>query len=625
MGIFVPYIVKENMQLNIYFHSRDILCKNPFGAVRQNREVFFCVYIYNDIYVEKVSLVTNTGLSYGFSYAGCHENYSRYELKTAFSNAEVFFYEFKIQTEQGVFVGRNRNGKLVLDESLPMFQQTVYKEDFATPDWAKGKIMYQIFPDRFKRSDKVNLPATKNERILHENWNDTPVFLPQQNPYLANDYFGGNLKGITEQLDYLCELGVGMIYLNPVFESGENHRYSTADYKKIDPYLGTEKDFCDFTKACKKRGIRVILDGVFSHTGADSVYFNKYGHYDSLGAYQSTDSPYYPWYSFGKFPDTYESWWGFINLPNVREDNECYLDFITNPESGVLKYWSDRGVDGWRLDVADELPDVFIDCLRKTVKQINPDGFVIGEVWEDASNKESYGVKRRYLLGDQLDSVMNYPFRTAILEYVKHHDADLFINTVMPILENYPQDVLSVLMNSLGTHDTRRIITELGVSEEVPLEEQGSYRMSDEAYHRAKELLKLATVLQFTLPGIPCIYYGDEAGLQGFADPYCRRTYPYGEEDLELLEFYKRITKFHNDYAEDMKTPLTELSDTDGILHFKRGNLTVFVNGGDETAFWKESIPGEAVFCQKNVLYNEYGILMPPKSYVIMNNLKEDK
>ncbi len=610
--------------MNIYFNSRDILCKNPFGAVATNREVLFRVFILNDIYVEKVSLVTSRGRQFDFSYEGCHNNYSQYELKLMFDVPEVLFYEFRITTEKGIFIGRNQNGTLVLDEELPMFQQTVYQQEFTTPDWAKGKIMYQIFPDRFKRSEKVKLPKTKNERILHEIWDEVPVFLPEQNPYLANDYFGGNLRGITERLDYLKELGVGIIYLNPVFESGENHRYSTADYKKIDPYLGTQKDFTDFTKACKKRGIRVILDGVFSHTGADSVYFNKYGHYDSLGAYQSENSDYFPWYSFQKFPDIYESWWGFTNLPNVREDNECYLDFITNPEHGVLKFWHDNGVDGWRLDVADELPDVFIDRLRKTVKEVNPDGFIIGEVWEDASNKESYGVKRRYLLGEQLDSVMNYPFRTAIIDYVKHHDGERFVNAVMSILENYPADVLSVLMNSLGTHDTRRILTEFGVTEEVSPEEQGRYRMSDAAYEEAKKLLKLATVLQFTLPGIPCIYYGDEVGMQGFADPYCRGTYPYGQENRDILDFYKSIAKFRTTYEEELKTPMTVVCHTDDLVRFHRGNLTVLVNAKEETCLCREVISEEAVFSHEGVLYNQYGIMMPPKSYVIFRNLKED-
>lgn len=609
--------------MKVYYDSGELSSKCPFGAVKTNETVCFRILIYNDIYVKKVSFVSEGMEEQAFSYAGCEDNWSIYRLELSISEPKAYFYYFRVETEQGVFFGKNQNGKLVLDHNLPDFQLTVYDTEFSTPQWAKGKIMYQIFPDRFAESDKFHPLPAKNERILHDNWEDTPLFVYEQKPYLANDYFGGNLRGMIEKLDYLKELGVGIIYLNPVFESSENHRYSTADYKKIDPYLGTEKDFTDFTKACHKRDIRVILDGVFSHTGADSVYFNKFGHYDSRGAYQSQTSPYYPWYEFSSFPEKYESWWGFKNLPNVREDNEAYLDFITNPETGVLKFWHDRGVDGWRLDVADELPDVFIDRLRQTVKQLNPDALIIGEVWEDASHKESYGIKRRYLLGQQLDSVMNYPFRTAIIDYVKTNNGTEFLCSVTKILENYPQEVLSVLMNFLGTHDTKRILTELGVAEEIPPAEQGKYRLSQEAFQKAFELLKLATVLQFTLPGIPCIYYGDEVGLQGFRDPYCRMTYPYGREDKDILEFYKKITAFYQKYTADFTRRLTKISQTDGILSFQRGSLTVYINAGEETAFSKEGVSGELVFFEKPVLYNEYGMILPPKSFAIIKREKD--
>lgn len=609
--------------MNIYFDARSLAHKQPFGAVKTNETVCFQILIYNDIYVEKVSLMSKELGEHPFSYTGCEENCSIYRLELTVSQPKAYFYEFKIVTEQGTYIGRNQNGKLVLDETLPMFQLTVYDNAFTTPDWAKGRIMYQIFPDRFSKSEKFQPLPAKNDRIIHENWDDIPIFLEQQNPYLANDYFGGNLKGITEKLDYLKSLGVGIIYLNPVFESSENHRYSTADYKKIDPYLGSEKDFTDFVKACHKKDIRLILDGVFSHTGADSVYFNKFGHYDSVGAYQSQESPYYPWYGFIQFPDQYESWWGFINLPNVREDNKAYLDFITNPEHGVLKHWHDRGVDGWRLDVADELPDVFIDALRKTAKKLNPDSFIIGEVWEDASNKESYGVKRRYLLGDQLDSVMNYPFRTAIIDYVKNNNGEVFARCVMQIIENYPPEVLSVLMNSLGTHDTRRILTELGVTEDIPKEAQRTYRLSDEHRAKAVELLQLATVLQFTLPGIPCIYYGDEVGLQGFADPYCRMGYPYGREDQTILEFYQKITALHQQYADRFSLPLTDIRHSDGVIWFERGDLTVYVNAADIAIHFQQSVSGELVFWEKPIIYNEYGMIMPPKSFAIIKREKK--
>ena len=611
--------IKEILPLIVRYDSRSTLYKEPFGAVRCGEETDFRIFVYNDIYVEQVFFCTECGMEYPVSYVGCEDGYSRYELRVSFSEPKAYFYSFRFVTEQGIFYGKNRDGKLVLDEVLPSFQLTVYERDFSTPAWAKGEIMYQIFPDRFAKSKEfVPLPS-KNDRILHEDWDEIPWFLPEQDPYLANDYFGGNLKGITERLDDLRKLGVGIIYLNPIFESAENHRYSTADYKKIDPYLGTEEDFTAFTAACRKRGIRVILDGVFSHTGADSVYFNKFGHYDSVGAYQSQKSPYYPWYDFEEFPDRYKSWWGFVNLPNVREDNEDYLDFITNPENGVLRYWHDRGVDGWRLDVADELPDVFIDRFRQTLKQLHPEALLIGEVWEDASNKESYGIKRRYLLGRQLDSVMNYPFRKAIIDYVLHNRIQEFISSLMQILENYPQDVLAVLMNSLSTHDTKRILTELGVPEEIPAEEQGDYRMSAQAYRKACELVKLCAVLQFTLPGIPCIYYGDEVGMQGFRDPYCRATYPYGKEDRKLLHFYQKLTRFYRKYTKDWKEPMTCLTEGDGAICYTRGGLTVYVNAGDEAVQLQREIFGKLKFYEKPIVLHQCGMTMPPKSFAIFS------
>ncbi len=603
--------------MKIYFHSGDLACKTPFGAVKTEETVQFKIYVYNDVYVERIFLVTGEGAQYPFSYAGCENNYSKYRLEVSFSEPGVQYYCFLLETEHGVFYGKNRDGVLEIDESLPWWQLTVYDRNFTVPEWAKGKIMYQIFPDRFAKSADASYPPVKNQRKLHDDWNAIPDFIYQEKPYLANDYLGGNLRGITENLDYLKKLGVEILYLNPIFESGENHRYSTADYKKIDPYLGDDADFDALIAACNKRKIRVILDGVFSHTGADSRYFNKYGHYDSVGAYQSEQSPYYPWYSFQKHPDSYECWWGFRNLPNVREDNEVYLDYITNPEHGVLKYWQDRGVAGWRLDVADELPDVFIDRLRQCVKTVNPDALIIGEVWEDASNKESYGVKRRYLLGKQLDSVMNYPFRTAIIEYVKTNHCGDFVRSVMQILENYPEEVLLVLMNSLGTHDTRRILTEFGVEREIAPEQQGVYRMSEKEYSRGKECLKLAVVLQFTLPGIPSIYYGDEVGLQGFADPYCRMGYPWGKEDTDILGFYHKITAFHKKYHKDLLSRMTSVSEMDGLIYYQRGNLEVYVNAGDEAVFYKDCVKGTLVFSDKAIAHNEYGMIMSPKSFAI--------
>ena len=313
---------------------------------------------------------------------------------------------------------------------------------------------------------------------------------------------------------------------------------------KADPLLGTNDEFAELCAEAKKLGISVILDGVFSHTGADSVYFNKFGRYPELGAYQSKDSKYYEWYSFIDYPEVYEAWWGIDTLPNVWENNESYTEFICG-EDGVLNYWLSKGAAGYRLDVADELPDEFLNNLRKCVKNYDKEKIVIGEVWEDASNKESYGVKRRYLLGDQLDSVMNYPFREAIINFVKGGSCHDFINSVMTILENYPQPTVDVLMNFVSTHDIERAINRLGGEncDDKSKDWMAERYLTPEQYAHGKNLLKAAMALQFFLPGVPSIYYGDEAGLQGYKDPFNRRCYPWGHEDKELIAYVSELSR----------------------------------------------------------------------------------
>ena len=422
------------------------------------------------------------------------------------------------------------------------WQLTVYDANYQTPDWLKGGVMYQIFPDRFYNSGKAkkNVPA---DRILRTDTENQPYWKPDKDgKVLNNDYFGGDLAGITEKLPYLKDLGVTCIYLNPIFEAHSNHRYNTADYLKIDPLLGDETDFKTLCETAKNFGICVILDGVFSHTGDDSLYFNRAGRYKTLGAYNSEKSPYYPWYTFFDYPDSYKSWWGFETLPEVNEESPEYLEFITG-KNGVVKKWLRLGAAGWRLDVADELPDAFLDALSASAKAEKADALVLGEVWEDATNKWAYGERRRYLLGGQLDSVMNYPFANAILNFARSGIAEGFARAVTDIVENYPKPALDCMMNHIGTHDTERAITKImGESAEGRDREWQSQRvLSDADYQKGVTLLKLAAVLQFTLPGVPCIYYGDEAGLQGYKDPFNRGCYPWGHENQDLVAFYQTL------------------------------------------------------------------------------------
>lgn len=468
-----------------------------------------------------------------------------------------------------------------------LFQLTVYDNKYETPDFLKGGVMYQIFPDRFCKSGKKheNVPT---DRVIRDDWGGTPLYKPDQNGHVwNNDYFGGDFAGIQSKLGYLKDLGVTCIYLNPIFESHENHRYNTANYMKADPLLGTNDEFEELCTEAKKYGISVILDGVFSHTGADSVYFNKFNRYENNGAFNTKDSPYYEWYSFINYPNVYEAWWGIDTLPNVWENNESYTEFICG-EEGVLNYWLSKGAAGYRLDVADELPDQFLNNLRKCVKKYNKDKIVIGEVWEDASNKESYGIKRRYLLGDQLDSVMNYPFREAIINFVKGGNVKDLIYSVMTIIENYPKPTVDVLMNFVSTHDIERAINRLGGEncDDKSKDWMAEKYLNEQQYAHGKNLLKAAMALMFFLPGVPSIYYGDEAGLQGYKDPFNRRCYPWGNEDKELIEYVSELSRVRKSIP-NMKYGRTyftindrEIVD-DRIIAFTRQGETdciVFVN-----------------------------------------------
>ncbi len=459
------------------------------------------------------------------------------------SKAGLYFYHFEYDTPFGrSVILLSKEGYGILNASGSDWQLTVYEKGFSSPDKFKGGIIYQIFPDRFAFSgkDKKDIPSY---RILRSDRENEPYWKPDEKGItLNNDFFGGDLEGIRQKLDYLESLGVTCIYLNPIFKAHSNHRYDTGDYLSIDPLLGDEKDFSKLCSDAKKKGISVILDGVFSHTGDDSVYFNKYSSYPSVGAYQSKESPYYNWYKFRSFPDDYECWWGIKILPEVTEENEDFLGFIAG-ENGVLRKWMKLGADGWRLDVADELPDVFLDRLREAVKAEKSDALVLGEVWEDASNKVSYSVRRRYLLGRQLDSVMNYPFAEAIIRFARTGDTSSFSETVMTVLENYPKTVVDVLMNHIGSHDTVRIINALAGESLMNKSRswQSGKRLSPESYEKGIKLVKLSSVIQFTLPGIPSIYYGDEIGMQGYADPFNRGCFVEKNAEKSLLEHYRKI------------------------------------------------------------------------------------
>ena len=532
--------------------------KKPFGALECQSECRFTLRFPEETTVEEpVLVVFRPGYKERFiklEKANTVNGYTEYSCVYAPEDKGLHHYYFSLLINRNRhYIKRNGTSIGVIDNG-DLFQLTVYEKGMTTPDWLKGGVMYQIFPDRFAKSGihHENVPF---DRKIHSDWNDDPDWKPDSLGNITNnDYFGGDLKGIEQKLDYIAGLGVNAIYLNPIFEAHENHRYCTADYSKIDPLLGTEEDFVSLCRAAKEKGIHIILDGVFSHTGADSIYFNKNGRYgENTGAYRDPESPYREWYSFSSYPNVYESWWGITTLPNVVETNEAYTQYICG-ENGILQKWIDLGASGWRLDVADELPDKFIDDLHNSVKSKGDDKVIYGEVWEDATNKESYGVKRRYLVGGQLDSVMNYPFKEAILNYIKNGDPNILVDGVMTIVEHYPKPCTDILMNFLSTHDTERAITRLA-GDDVGWngrEWQSSHSLSDMQYTYGIALMKCAAVLQFFLPGIPCVYYADEAGKEGYKDPFNRGTYPWGTENEDLISFVRtlgRIRRTHRAFA----------------------------------------------------------------------------
>lgn len=574
------------------FNSRKIECKSPYGAVKCGEKLSLHFPIASWVSVDKMYVFIRLGdvsTPVEMRFEKSENGFSVYTADYVFDAAGIYYYRFEMRNRDGVwYYGRGENGESVCGENLPEWQLTVYKSSYKTPDFAKGNIIYHVFVDRFNRADGVK---TKRKYRLHESFSESPEVVSADGKYYADDFFGGNFNGIREKLDYLEELGVGIIYLSPIFKAYSNHRYDTGDYLKVDELLGTEDDFKRLLDAAHEKGMKIILDGVFNHSGADSLYFNKFGTYDSLGAYQSKSSPYYDWYYFKKFPDEYACWWGCDNVPDLNKSNKDYRALVFG-KNGVVEKWQKLGADGWRLDVVDELPIDFVNLLIKKIKSVNKDALVIGEVWEDASTKVSYGELRPYLLGDQLDGTMNYPFMNAIIAYVRDGDEKFFKDTVQSILENYPKETVYCLMNSLGTHDTVRIINALsdvrahGWSKTHKL----GYKLPDSEYEKAKKKLYLASVLQFTLPGIPSIFYGDEAGLQGFDDPINRRPYPWGSEDKEILAHYKKLGCIRRENRAVFSGGFN-MRDENGLVAYERAGgddeILIAVNAGtdDKTLF----------------------------------------
>ena len=418
------------------------------------------------------------------------------------------------------------------------FQITVYDPDFKSPDWVDSAVFYQIFPDRFSRGNSPVPPPLPKGRTFHLDFSEKPdlVVNAETGDNAAHDFFGGTLDGIREKLPYLQTLGVTGLYLNPIFLSDTNHRFNTSDWETIDPLLGAASDFRRLCAEALRFGIRVVLDGVFSHAGSDSRFFKH--------ASAVSDSPYRSWFTFVNWPSVYKSWWGFATLPEMNKHDPAVNRYFLTGDRAIVKRWVREGASGWRIDVADELPMPYLRQMRASAREARADALLIGEVWEDASNKVAYGEMRSYCLGDTLDGVMNYPLRDEAVAFLTGStDAYRFKRRMDSLYENYPPPFARALLNVLGSHDRARILSVLaGVDGlDLPREERAELRLTDAQRELGAERLKLMLALVAVMPGIPCVYYGDEAGVEGSADPYNRGTFPWGREDKALTAYFIQV------------------------------------------------------------------------------------
>lgn len=456
----------------------------------------------------------------------------------------LYWYYFRmegVQYEHFVGMDESRNACLFYDNVRP-WQLSVYKKQHQTPTWLNSGVMYQIMPDRFFATGDT----VPNEDKIMRVWGQQPFYREEDGEVRNRDFFGGNLKGIMQKLPYLKSLNVATLYLTPIFKAYSNHKYDTEDYEQIDPMFGTEQDFVELCQQADELGIKVVLDGVFNHVGSSSKYFNRQKKYGEGGAYNDKNSPYRDWFKFNK-DNTYECWWNFQTLPRINAESKGAQKYFCG-RGGIVPRWLKAGASGWRLDVVDEISDTMLDKIVASAKKQKPNCAIIGEVWEDASNKCAYGLRRHYLDGSQLDSVMNYPLMNGIIAFVRDGNEQALSKVVFDLVNNYPPFVRNNLMNILGTHDTVRILTRLAGDnlDNSSKNIMARTKLTDSQYKLGIRLVRISAVLQYTMFGFPCVFYGDEVGLEGYKDPFCRACYPWGGENKLLLDFYRRLGELRN-------------------------------------------------------------------------------
>lgn len=622
--------------------TRDDLYRTPYGAVPTNTDVTLrlraatgdldsaAVRVYRtaDQTEQFLPMVVVATTPEGYDFwettlnlpSGTSIYWYRFVLT---KDGQTLYYEDDTLDADGNYVPyREGSGGTTYDRSPDLsFQISAYDSDFYTPDWMRNGVIYQIFPDRFRNGDPSNDPQDGSdvfygdlELIYQETWNAPPVDGRRVRTasgvgYFNSDFFGGDLVGITEKLDYLQSLGVTGLYLNPIFEARSNHRYDTADYLAIDPLLGTMEDFRTLVAEADARGMKIILDGVFNHMSSDSRYFDRYHRFEEDGACESMDSLYRSWFYFvapaGAQPSPcvddgtgntyYVSWFNFDSIPKINNNTFETRSFFYRDDDSVVATWGQEGIGGWRLDVGGDIdpggPDNrFWESFRTAVRSYNPEAVIIGEEWNDAS---------RWLLGPEWDAVMNYRFRRAVIGLVRDSDfvdndgripvlaPSEFEMLIRAIEEDYPPMAFHAMMNLLGSHDTSRLF----------------FVMENDI-----QLMQQAALLQFGMPGAPTIYYGDEIALDAPSlldgnvyqdDPYNRAPYPWDDTEgsyypapnESVLAYYQALaqTRANNPALREGELITLHADDETETLVFLRrdmaaGNVAIVALNNSDTA-----------------------------------------
>ena len=592
MGIEKGQIINTNY---LFYHP--LVDKSPIGAVEKGKDINISLSFPSNFVIWDIDLVIEDDNKVEVARYKLDSIDNKYHITFKIEEQGLYWYYFEFSDcygRHGIYAGDDLGGSLS-DDRQKLYELLIHDSFCDETNWFDQSIMYQIMPDRFYRAGDER---PKDYVVMHNDWYEDPFYKPVGKDWNI-DFYGGDIKGIINKLDYLKSLNINVIYLNPIFLAKSSHKYDVGNYLEIDPMYGTETDFSNLCKKAKAKGIRIILDMVFNHTGDDSLYFNKYGTYPSVGAYQSKASPYRDWYTFGKyFKNGYRAWWDIETLPALNQNCEGYLNLI----SDTLKKWIGLGASGVRLDVVDELNNDVVNHINSVCKGISKDIIVIGEVWEDASNKIAYGVRKQYFNGHQLDSVMNYVFKKAIISFLKDGNYHYLRDSIRMLINNYPKYAFDKMMNIVDTHDTMRLVNNFYKYIPKNKADAAKFKVSDEVRSQAILKQKMATVLQFSLPGIPCIYYGDEAGLDGFDDPFCRRTYPWGRENKDLMELYKKLTKarlnpvFNGGSYQEIKASPSQF-----IFKRIKDGVEVLVIINNSNVFYEENISAYDLLEDKNV------------------------